>query len=162
MKSKINDLAPIFSPEREENRGLFSENVKKGLFRLTFGLKHVTINLRWWNNMNEIRQVFSSEILWNEIDQLNNDKIPLYKYIIKDYHFESPNAIMGWKHIFKEAEFYKIYSTDFGENIVLEIVANRDITKKFLGEDKLQLARHLFEEEFRFSVVNKNLRIIWN
>ena len=33
--------------------------------------------------MNEIRKVFSSEIVWNEIDRLNNDKVPLYKYVIK-------------------------------------------------------------------------------
>ena len=45
--------------------------------------------------------------------------------------------------------------------IVLEIIADRDITKKFLGKDNLQLARQLFEEDFYFSASNKNLRIIW-
>lgn len=68
---------------------------------------------------------------------------------------------MGWHHIFMEAEFLRIYSPDLGENIVLEIIADRDITKKFLGKDNLQLARQLFEEDFYFSASNKNLRIIW-
>lgn len=82
-------------------------------------------------------------------------------YFIKDYHFESPKAIMGWHHIFMEAEFLRIYSPDLGENIVLEIIADRDITKKFLGKDNLQLARQLFEEDFYLSASSKNLRIIW-